>query len=127
MTETVKKGKRKKLFQVAKELNLSTDTIREFLEKKGVSRITPNMRIDEEIYDQLLQRFSFEKKEADKIQRRRDERDRELAEQQGDADEAIDAAEEPEELEETVPQDAPEPEEVDDVEEILRESKYMNP
>ncbi len=67
-------GKKKKLFQVAKELNLAVETIKDFLEKKGVAVTNPNVRIDEETYDLILKRFSFEKKEADKIQKRREER-----------------------------------------------------
>ncbi len=75
MTETAKR--KRKLFQVAKELNLASETIKEFLEKKGVPVKSPNMRIPDEVYDQILQRFSFEKKEADRIQKRREERVRE--------------------------------------------------
>jgi translation initiation factor IF-2 len=70
-------GKKKKLFQVATELNLAMETIREFLEKKGIAVTNPNMRINEEVYDLILKRFSFEKKEADKIHKRREERIRE--------------------------------------------------
>ncbi len=69
--------KRKKMFQIAKELNLATETIKEFLEKKGVSVNNPNMRISDEIYDMILERFSAEKKVADKIHKRREERHRE--------------------------------------------------
>lgn len=67
-------GKKRKLFQVAKELNLAVETIKDFLEKKGIEVTNPNVRIDEETYDLILKRFSFEKKEADKIQKRREER-----------------------------------------------------
>ncbi|MCB0274038.1 MAG: hypothetical protein KDI06_04450, partial [Calditrichaeota bacterium] len=69
--------KSKKLFQVAKELNLATETLKEFLEKQGVSVNSPNIRISPEDYEAILKRFSFEKKEADKIHRRREERIRE--------------------------------------------------
>ena len=75
MAEAV--NKRKKLFQVAKELNLASETIREFLEKKGVAIKNPNMRIPQDVYEMILERFSYEKKEAEKIQKRRDERTRE--------------------------------------------------
>jgi hypothetical protein len=61
-------GKKKKLFQIATELNLAMETIKEFLEKKGIAVTNPNMRINEDVYDLILKRFSFEKKEADKIQ-----------------------------------------------------------
>lgn len=75
MAEAV--NKRKKLFQVAKELNLASETIREFLEKKGVAIKNPNMRIPQDVYEMILERFSYEKKEAEKIQKRREERTRE--------------------------------------------------
>lgn len=72
MTTSVKK--KRKLFQVAKELNLSSQTIREFLEKKGHSVRNPNMVITDDIYEEILNRFSHEKKAAEKIQKRRLER-----------------------------------------------------
>lgn len=83
MAVTAKKGK--KLFQIAKELNLATETIKEFLEKKGVKVGNPNLRISAEVYDLILERFSFEKKEAEKIQRRRDEKTREEMETAAEA------------------------------------------
>ena len=97
--------KRKKLFQIAKELNLATETISEFLEKQGVKVKTPNMRVEQEDYEAILKRFSHEKKAAEKIHKRREERIREeeeaerIAEQQAeletaeaeDEDEPVDA------------------------------------
>ncbi|MGH1366940.1 MAG: translation initiation factor IF-2 [Calditrichia bacterium] len=77
MAVEAKDRKPKKIFQIAKELNLGFDTIKEFLEKKGTKVTNPNMRIPFEVYEQLLDRFSYEKKEAEKIQARRDERTRE--------------------------------------------------
>ncbi len=67
---------KKKLFQVAKELNLGKETIKEFLEKKGIEVTGLNMRLEEDVYELVLSRFSREKKEADKIHRRREERHR---------------------------------------------------
>ncbi len=74
MTVSVK-PKRKKLFQVAKELNLATETIKEFLQKKGVPVTGHNMRLEEDVYDLILERFSFEKKVAEKIHNRRRKRE----------------------------------------------------
>jgi len=74
---TEDKKKKKKLFQIAKELNLSSHTIKEFLEKKGLVIKNPNMAIPDDMYDEILKRFSHEKKEAEKVQKRRLERIRE--------------------------------------------------
>ena len=73
----VAERKKRKLFQIAKELNLASQTIREFLEKKGHPIKNPNMPIPEDIYDEILKRFSHEKKEAEKVEKRRKERIRE--------------------------------------------------
>lgn len=70
----VTERKKRKLFQIAKELNLASQTIQEFLEKKGHSVKNPNMVIPEDIYDEILSRFSHEKKEAEKVEKRRQER-----------------------------------------------------
>ncbi len=74
MAEATVKSKKKKLFEIAKELNVSTDTLKEFLQKKGVDVSKPNMRVSEEIYAMILERFSLEKKAAEKIRKRRQER-----------------------------------------------------
>ncbi len=66
--------KKRKLFQVAKELNLSSGTIKEFLEKKGYSVKGLNMIITDDVYDEILQRFAHEKKAAEKLQKRRMEK-----------------------------------------------------
>ena len=65
---------KKKLFQVAKELNLGKETIKDFLEKKGIKVTNINMRLDEDVYEMILNRFSKEKREAEKIHKRRVER-----------------------------------------------------
>jgi translation initiation factor IF-2 len=65
---------KKKLFQVAKELNLGKETIKDFLEKKGIKVTNINMRLEEDVYEMILNRFSKEKREAEKIQKRRVER-----------------------------------------------------
>lgn len=68
-----KKSKRK-LFKVAKELNLSHQSIIEFLEKKGYKVSGLNTLITDEMHDDILKRFTQEKVQAEKIQRRRKER-----------------------------------------------------
>lgn len=73
----VTERKKRKLFHIAKELNLASQTIKEFLEKKGYSIKNPNMVIPEDMYDEILKRFSHEKKEAEKVEKRRKERIRE--------------------------------------------------
>ncbi len=63
--------KKRKLFQVAKELNLSSGTITEFLQKKGHEVRGPNTPITDEVYEEILQRFAHEKKIAEKLHKRR--------------------------------------------------------
>ena len=64
-------AKKRKLFQVAKELNLSSGTITEFLQKKGHEVRGPNTPISDEVYEEILQRFAHEKKIAEKLHKRR--------------------------------------------------------
>jgi translation initiation factor IF-2 len=68
------KKTRRKLFKVAKELNLSHHTIIEFLEKKGHKVSGLNTSIEDEVYDEILKRFSQEKVKAEKLARRKKER-----------------------------------------------------
>lgn len=75
MTVSVKK--KRKLFQVAKELNVSHGTIQEFLEKKGIVVKNINMVIDDPTYEMILQRFAHEKREADRLHKRRQEKKKE--------------------------------------------------
>ncbi len=70
---TVKKSRRK-LFKVAKELNLSHQTISEFLEKKGYAVQGLNTPITDEMYEDILKRFSQEKQKAERLARRKKER-----------------------------------------------------
>ncbi|GAB4335871.1 MAG: hypothetical protein Kow0037_16410 [Calditrichia bacterium] len=65
---------RRKLFKVAKELNLSSDTISDFLQKKGFEVKGPNTRISDEMYEEILKRFTQEKIKAEKIAKRRQQR-----------------------------------------------------
>ena len=66
---------RKRLFKVAKELNLSHVTIEEFLAKKGYKVSGPNTAITPEMYEEILKRFSLEKQKAEKLAKRRKERE----------------------------------------------------
>ncbi len=68
---------RKRLFKVAKELNLSHVTIEEFLAKKGYKVSGPNTAITPEMYEEILKRFSLEKQKAEKLAKRRKEREEE--------------------------------------------------
>ncbi len=72
------KKTRRKLFKVAKELNLSHQTIEEFLQKKGHEVQGLNTPISDEVYDEILSRFSQEKVKADKLEKRRQERIKEI-------------------------------------------------
>ncbi len=65
------KKTRRKLFKVAKELNLSHQTIIEFLEKKGHHVSGLNTPISDEMYEEILNRFAQEKVKAEKIAQRR--------------------------------------------------------
>jgi translation initiation factor IF-2 len=79
---------RRKLFKVAKELNLSHQTIIEFLEKKGFTVSGLNTPITDDMHDEILKRFAQEKVKADKIAKRREElakEDQEMVEEQADA------------------------------------------
>ncbi|MFZ0390325.1 MAG: translation initiation factor IF-2 [Calditrichia bacterium] len=86
------KKTRRKLFKVAKELNLSHHSIEEFLQKKGYEVSGLNTPVDDEMYDDILKRFSQEKVKAEKIARRRS--DRKKDEQPADA---VSTAETPQE------------------------------
>lgn len=63
--------KKYKLFKVCKELNVGIDTLRPFLEERGVKITGPNTSITSEIYEELLENFSNEKEIADKLLQRK--------------------------------------------------------
>lgn len=63
--------KKYKLFKICKELNVGMDTIRPFIEEKGVKISGPNTSITEEIYEAILENFSREKEIADKLHERK--------------------------------------------------------
>src|SRR6201985_3681402 len=51
-----------KLFKAAKELNIGTGTIVDFLASKGYKIVKqPNAKIEGEMYDALLKEFQFDK------------------------------------------------------------------
>ena len=68
MTETVEK--RKKLYKVATELNLSHETLIEFLRKKGHEVKSHMSSVDEEMMKDILVHFKKEKDSAEKHQRK---------------------------------------------------------
>lgn len=111
--------KKRKLFQVAKELNLASQTIKEFLEKKGHPIKNPNMGIPDDIYDEILKRFSHEKKEAEKVEKRRAER---VKEEQIAAIQKEEKLKEKEELKETPEQAADQPEQIEETENVEEKS-----
>ncbi len=63
--------KKYKLFKVCKELNVGMDTIRPFLEEKGMKLSGPNTPLTEEIYLEILENFSREKEIADQLHQRK--------------------------------------------------------
>jgi len=72
MAVTVKKYK---LFKVCKELNVGMDTIRPFLDKKGLKISGPNTPIPEDVYQEILENFSREKEIADQLHQRKSHSD----------------------------------------------------
>ena len=66
MTEIVKK---KQIFQIAKELNISHDDIISFLEGKNVKVTSRMMKVDPEIYELILNEFSRERQQIDRFRK----------------------------------------------------------
>jgi len=66
-------GKKYKIFKICKELNLGHDTIYEFLEqnKFKVSGSGPNGAVAEEVYVEILDRFSTDKEKAEALRVRK--------------------------------------------------------
>ena len=67
--------KKYKLFKVCKELNVGLETLKSFLEEKGVKIKGPNTAFSEEIYFEILEKFAKEKEIADKILERKQKLD----------------------------------------------------
>ena len=82
--------KKYKLFKICKELNVGMDTIRPFLEERGVKIVGPNTTITEEIHDEILENFSREKEIADQLHQRKSKTDQ--IEQPGPGDKATEEA-----------------------------------
>ncbi|TFG96824.1 MAG: translation initiation factor IF-2, partial [Calditrichales bacterium] len=85
--------KKFKLFKVCKELNVGMDTIRPFLEDRGVKVVGPNTSFSEDVYQEILQNFSREKEIADKLHQRKVQPETDGA---GDGSEKSEAADTPE-------------------------------
>ena len=66
MTEIVKK---KQIFQIAKELNISHDDIISFLESKKVIVTSRMMKVDPEIYELILNEFARERQQIDRFRK----------------------------------------------------------
>ncbi len=111
---------RRKLFKVAKELNLSHQTIIEFMEKKGFAVSGLNTSITDEIYDEILKRFAQEKQKAEKIARRR----KELVKEEQAEEEKIKTLEE---TAKTIEEQQPEVKEKIDAEEVEGVSQEESP
>jgi len=67
-------AKKYKLFKICKELNLGLDSIKGFLESKGIKVVSPNSAIPEELYLALVDKFATDKEKADKIRERKKEK-----------------------------------------------------
>ncbi len=67
-------GKKYKIFKICKELNLGQDTIFSFLEqnKYKVTGSGPNGAVTEDIYLEILEKFSTDKEKAEAIRKRKE-------------------------------------------------------
>ncbi len=75
-------GKKYKIFKICKELNLGQDTIFEFLKQKNL-KITgsgPNGAVTEDVYVEILDRFSTDKEKAEALRKRKKDESQEVAE-----------------------------------------------
>ncbi len=83
-------GKKYKIFKICKELNLGQDTIFEFLKQKKL-KITgsgPNGAVTEDVYVEILDRFSTDKEKAEALRKRKKDETEETAETEQIAAEA---------------------------------------
>jgi len=64
-------GKKYKVFKICKQLNLGHETIVSFLEGKGIKKAGLNTAVNEELYEEILERFATEKQKADQIRARK--------------------------------------------------------
>ena len=61
--------KKKQIFKIAKELNISHDDIISFLEGKGIKVTSPMMKVDMETYDLILNEFARERQQIDRYRK----------------------------------------------------------
>jgi len=75
-------GKKYKIFKICKELNLGQDTIFEFLKQKNlkISGSGPNGAVTEDVYVEILDRFSLDKEKAEALRKRKKDETQETAE-----------------------------------------------
>ncbi len=105
MTETLEK--RKKVYKVATELNLSHETLIEFLRKKGHEVKSHMSSVDDEMMRDILIHFKRDKDVAEKHQRKIAEiRERKKVERK--VEEAVEAAK-PAEIPKVAPAEVPQP------------------
>ena len=74
-------GKLRRLGAVARDLNVGKATIVDFLKDKGYDDVNPNSKVDEKMYDILVDEFAADRKlkmeaeaKAELLQKRKDER-----------------------------------------------------
>lgn len=74
-------GKLRRLGAVARDLNVGTATIVDFLKNSGYADVNPNSKLDEKMYDVLVGEFAADRKlkmeaeaKAEQLQARKDER-----------------------------------------------------
>ncbi|MFC1480668.1 translation initiation factor IF-2 [Candidatus Neomarinimicrobiota bacterium] len=75
-------GKKKRVFQIAKELNISHTEIMEFLNREGIEASTHMSPVEHEIYDRILGEFAKEKVIVDRHRKEMARRDVEQARQE---------------------------------------------
>ena len=75
-------GKKYKIFKICKELNLGQDTIFEFLKQKKlkVAGSGPNGAVTEDVYVEILDRFSTDKEKAEALRKRKKDENAEIPE-----------------------------------------------
>ena len=74
-------GKLRRLGAVARDLNVGKATIVDFLKENGYDDVNPNSKLDEKMYDILVDEFAADRKlkmeaeaKAEQLQARKDER-----------------------------------------------------
>ncbi|MBN2710377.1 MAG: translation initiation factor IF-2 [Calditrichaceae bacterium] len=65
-------AKKYKIFKICKELNLGHETIINFLEQKKIKVGGPNAAVDEDIYEEILDKFATDREKAEKLHARKD-------------------------------------------------------